>query len=259
VRIWHDNKAALAGVLITPSSEQQEFPATYALNPQREWKWKSGTTLSSENIVLDLGSAQSITSCVLVDYDNPGAPPNPTLQANSSNSWGSPPFSTSAFTLENVSGFWVATFAAQSYRYWRLLVTKDAASNVLTLGTMFLGNYFTTSHAPEFLGFERVKVDPSVHQPSAGGQISSDVRPKFRRWRIELEHHPWSQVNDLENIFETLGRHTPFVFQLDETSGSAPEVELIYARLNGDLSGRATSYASEGFRFAHRLDLQEAL
>src|SRR6185369_1741454 len=119
----YDNVIDVSGVVITPATEDLSFPAVNVANQLRKKVYKTKTTTAAESLTFDLGSAKAAAALVICEHDLKSGD-TLTLKANSSNSWGSPPF-TQAITWS--SGIIVQTFSTQSYRYWRLEVTKTSA------------------------------------------------------------------------------------------------------------------------------------
>jgi len=121
--------------VLTPSTVNSQFPVA---NIQHDFRTKVyRSTSNSDNIVIDLGSAQSVDFFAIVpDYRNGFGVSTLTLEANSADSWGAPAFSQS-ITLDTTHQVGVETFATQSYRYWRLVMSSTLG--YCEISNMFLG------------------------------------------------------------------------------------------------------------------------
>lgn len=121
------------GASVAASTEDSQYPVTNLTNPHRTKCYRS--TSNSDNIVFDLGAIEQVDSFAIVDnWKNGFGVATLTLEANATDSWGAPAFSTS-ITLDSTFGVAVKTFATQSYRYWRLVMTS-------TLGYCEIANLF---------------------------------------------------------------------------------------------------------------------
>jgi hypothetical protein len=113
-----------------------EARATYGkgnlIDLDRNNVFRSGVTFP---IVIDLGSAQQVTAFALLDHNLTAATTTLTLQANSSDSWGSPAY-VQALTVTDPLPYYLD----QTYRYWRLSIV-DSAITYVQIGELFLGTY----------------------------------------------------------------------------------------------------------------------
>jgi hypothetical protein len=119
-------------------SWQVDLRATYGterlLDRNRMTVWRA-TGDTSENIVINLGSAKAITAFVLQDHNlTSGA--TVTLQAHTSDSWGAPSYTSGALTVQDPIYF----YPSETYQYWRILLA-DAANpdGYIDAANLFLG------------------------------------------------------------------------------------------------------------------------
>lgn len=122
-------------------SWQWAAEATYGrqrlLDRNRMTWWQSAGT--SENIVFDLGSAQTPTIFFLHDH-NLSDTATVTLEGNSSNVWTAPPFSmTFSSITDPLYYYFVLTV---TYQYWRLVITDTSnPDGYIKAANAFLGTY----------------------------------------------------------------------------------------------------------------------
>lgn len=104
-------------------------------NADSEWR---STDVSDENLVIDLGSAQTPTALV-IGHHNLTSGATITLQANASDSWGAPSYSQAISWASDTIGYFLS---GQNYRYWRLRL-QDAANtdDYLRIALLYLGTY----------------------------------------------------------------------------------------------------------------------
>lgn len=116
--------------------------ATYGrqrlLDLDRNTFWKS-TDITSENLVLDLGSALTPTAIIIADHNfTSGA--TVTIEANTSDSWGAPAYT---FTFSTITDPLIL-YLSQTYRYWRIVMADATNTNsYLKIGNLYVGDYET--------------------------------------------------------------------------------------------------------------------
>lgn len=121
---------------LTASTENAQFPVSNINVNFRTKTYRS--TSNSDNIVIDFGTAESCDHFAIVDnWQNGFGVTAITIEANATDSWGSPAFTTTA-TLDNTFGVSIKAFSsAQSYRFWRIVMTSTLG--YCEVANMFLG------------------------------------------------------------------------------------------------------------------------
>lgn len=118
---------------ITASTENAQFPVANLQQDFRTRVYRS--TSNSDNIVFDMGSTEPVDYLAIVDnWQNGFGVSTITVEANATDSWGAPAFSTT-LTFDSQFGVGVKSIAEQNYRYWRFVCTS-------TLGYCELANIF---------------------------------------------------------------------------------------------------------------------
>jgi hypothetical protein len=203
---------------LTPSSQQTNFPVS---NTQHRWlskTWRSATgsgTLTA-NIVADLGSSpQSVQAFFLKNHNfSPSATVK--IQANTTNSWTSPPVDVTLTLAELIVYFWSTS---KTYRYWRVYVEDTApVTNYLEIGRIFLGPYFTPS-VNLSIDYQKTFEDPSDLLLSDGGQLSTNQKTRYRTLQIQFQYLPPDDVTEFETMFLTCGLGKELFFTRDRDSG----------------------------------------
>ena len=215
VRFFYDNLLDYAGVVLTPTSEVDTLPAENLKNELRKRVWRTGTSTGTERLVIDLGSAQAVTAFILLDHTLLNVDSGLLLEAHTSDSWGAPSFSQA---LTWADGTLAATFASQTYRYWRLSFTKSVSSQSRDIGRIFLGTYAETEHAPDFAGHDETLEDPSRKAKTLGGQTWTDLQEKFHVIVNEMTHVSQTLADQIRTIAEAVGQSISFFVQVDTSS-----------------------------------------
>ena len=122
--------------VLTASTENAQYPVSNIKDARRTKTYRS--TSNSDNIVIDLGTAESCEYFSVVDnWQNGFGVTSITIEANPTDSWGSPAFSTTAI-LDTTFGVSVKAFStAQSYRFWRIVLTSTIG--YCEIANLFLG------------------------------------------------------------------------------------------------------------------------
>jgi len=121
------------GSVISASTENAQYPISNLLDTRRTKAYRS--TSNSDNIVIDMGGAEDVDTFAIVDnWQNGFGVTAITLEANGTDSWGAPAFSTTV-TLDTTFGIGIKQFTSESYRFWRVVLTS-------TLGYCEVANIF---------------------------------------------------------------------------------------------------------------------
>lgn len=254
LRLAWSNVIDASGVVFTPTSEASGLPAKNLANELRTKVWRTGTSVAAENVVIDLGSAKSVSCVILLDHDLTAGDSAIALEANSSDAWGAPPFSQ---TLTRVPGAISAWFATQTYRYWRLKFTKSAAGETRQIGRVFLGTYYECERDVAADGLDIRQVDLTKSGKSIGGQRFSDARSSYDEISLAFSRMPQSQFDQLRTIATEVGEHRSFFISIDYVNH--PEDWLYYVVLKDLISGKSLTYGNGSLLWDANLSLEEQL
>ncbi len=227
VRFAYDNLIDRTTTTLTASSESSTLPVGNLKNHLISKTWRTGNTLTTEYVEIDLGSAQSVTCAIIGGHTLTSSDSGIKIEANTSNSWGTPAFSQS-FTWD--SGPMPLFFSSQTYQYWRLVFTKSSASETRDIGKIFLGQYFepTKNIARESLSINRRDLSRSGR--AIGGQTYADVRSQYRRINMSFQNVSQSQFDLFDSFAATVGTHTPFWVSIDHDT--RPNDWLFYVKFS---------------------------
>lgn len=255
MRMFATNLIDAAATVLSSSSADANYPLANLKNELRGLLWKTGVAVALEYVVFDLGSAQAVTSFIILDHDLLGTETLVKIQGNATDSWGAPTFSQ---TITVVVGAPITTvFASQSFRYWRFTFTKPAAANTRQFGRLFLGVYQEFTEAPDFDGFAPKDVDLSARQRTTGGQIYSDVRDMYRMFALDYPVVPQASVDILRGVVRTVGMFKSFFCQI--TPGSSGEIgEQLYVKF-AKLPEPKVSAFDSSLHYDFRVELEEVL
>lgn len=174
---------------------------------------------TEEFLVVDLGSALAVDSVALMFNPIDGITTSSTatikIQANASNSWGSPSVDV---TLTPDTQDKVATHffsSDQSYRYWRLsIIDPDNANAYLEIPKLILANATELSQNPEQV-FTYQLTDKSEIKRTDYGHLYADQRPNLRSMEFSYKYMDYSDAETLLDIYNTIQSHIPIGISLD--------------------------------------------
>lgn len=154
------------GATITPSTVDAQYPVAN-LNDERRTKTFRSTT-NADNIVFDFGIAESVDSFAIVDnWQNGFRIATLTLEANGTDSWGAPAFTTTV-TLDTTFGVGIKTFTSESYRFWRVVVTGTLG--YCEISNMFIGTAKTIATNGVSYNWQYVNKDLAMKTTNRYGQ-----------------------------------------------------------------------------------------
>jgi hypothetical protein len=255
MRFFYDNWLDYAATVFTESSENTAFPSSNVANQLRAQPWRTGVSAAAEWAQFDLGSAKAVTSFIVLDHNLTAGDTLIKIEGNTTSSFASPAFSQA---LTWASGVISATFASQSYRYWRFSFTKSAAGETRDIGRLFLGTYYTTTERPDYDGWKRGHEDLSIRQRTVGGQYYFEARQRYRTGKFDFSEIENTQKESLVTIAERVGIHTSFFVQADETAASGEAKEIVYVNFS-DLPDFSVSSFDSDYRWSGTLSVEEQL
>ena len=211
IRFFYNNLFDLA-YQVTPSSENDNFPASNLQNRFRTKVWRTaGAVPGTANLIIDHGTEKAVASIILANYSWASAPGTLNLEFNSLNSWGAPAHSESlswaatpdAYGNQNVI---VKCFASQVYRYNRLNVvySPNEIPADWDLGRIFLGTYFEPENNFEYGGVEN-PIDPSYIARSVDGQEHIDEITGYREREFVFPFESAAQWLQFQQVFNRIG------------------------------------------------------
>ena len=199
---------------ITSYSENPNYPALTAFNDTRLSRYYKSVGCTAEWLKFSFTTPVAASYLALMNH-NMTSGATVVVQANSSDSWGSPAFSQTITIPTAVSGetTWaVAAFSAtKTYQYWRITIA-DAANpdTFIKIGYVFLGTVLTMP-GMDISGISIPKNSTSLAQESYAGQTYGDTRLKYRTASFNFSGVSTTDKVNLESFFYTVDIITPFI------------------------------------------------
>ena len=196
--------------IMTASSNTVLYPVQNVLDSRLTRQYRTDLATLAE-IVYDLGSALSVNTIEIANHNVSSSFTVLKLQANTSNSWGSPAFE---INLTWLIGIIVADFPTETYRYWRIVI--DDATNTdgfikvgrgwLGVGYNPLGISFNVNHR---------RLSKSIKTVTPGGQTYLDKRYFYWLIKIKIPKITEEQHAKLVELFEIVDIGIPFFVTFD--------------------------------------------
>jgi hypothetical protein len=250
MRFYYNNLADIATV--TASTANSSYPASNVQVHLITKLYKTLGTQATEALVFDMGSAVPVTACILYATNFDGTETNCKIQGNSADSWTSPAFSED-LTADGTT--LSATFASQTYRYWRVVFTKANATDIRSIGRVFIGTYVDTQE-PDWGGFKRTIDETTIIGQSLGGQ--EYAYRKDQRYILELDFSilPKTDYDNLVTVLTSCGLHKPLFVQL---TAHTDIDALYYARLGSHSAQKVSGILGSGLAWDVSLTLRQQI
>lgn len=215
VKFWNFNLVDQDQTVITPSSTNALFPADNIKDSRSTKVFRS--TAASCNIVFDFITTESVDSILLApNFINSWGFITPiTVEANPTDTWGAPAFSTTitAAEVDQVHGIAIKEFSAQSYRFWRLTFT---GGSYVELSKVFIGSVQSVGTRSVSFGWAYADTDLSQSIANRYGQKFTDIITGLKRMSFSLNLLGKDEMDDVFSVFDYNRTHIPFFFELTD-------------------------------------------
>jgi len=195
----------LDAATLTESSQDNNYPAENTQNSQLARVWKT-TGVTSENIVIDLLSAASVTFAAVLGH-NLTSSATLKIQGNATNAWGAPTVD-ETITIADLA---FKSFTGASLRYWRF--TFADATNTdgyLKVGRLYVGPKLTPA-AAHHVGFTEARFDTSETFLSVSGQVFGDIGVEGRLYDYSLPILTNTEKGYFTTMYATTKKVKPFI------------------------------------------------
>lgn len=238
----YENKLESVQAVLTADQEDASYPAENLVTGVYAQPWRTTDVLSSHNVVQDFGAAVEVDTVWLGNVNlTSGATVK--IQANASDSWGAP----SVDETLTVSGLgqdpahvnlWHELSSAQTYRYWRLLITDGSnPDGWLEVGEWWLGSRVSLAGGEDFQTVHsEIYPDRNLLHETEWAQeyVYSRDLDDIRTFSLRFRPKGVSNLNVLRKLKRyTNGSGRAFVFAPNRT---ATPVESFFVRMTGDFT-----------------------
>lgn len=241
-RIMDYNYVFQSNVTLTPSTEDTFFPASNLANFGRTKVWRT-TSVTSQSLVIDLKTTESIDTFIMLFHPLDGSSLSEgatvTLQGNATDEWSSPAYSGTPTLDEDFEIYSLFLSAAQTYRYWRLVITDPSNDlGYIEVGKIILTKATQLSQCPE-IGFSYKNDDLSKQSRNDFNQVYVDVKPNVRTFEFNYAVLSMDDFETLQTIYDRVGSSVPICMSLDtQESLFDKDRFIIYGHMDGTLNSK---------------------
>lgn len=221
---------------ITASSEDAFFPVSNIADPRKSKVFRTVEGTTSVTVVFDFITTETVNAVLLQGGLNGlGFAGNLTIEANATDSWGSPAFSTT-LTPNETFNKGAVTFADQEYRFWRLSAS-NAGEDYVELGKIFIGKKLAiddTNLRNITFGWKWELEDFADKSFNRYGEVFVDEITKLYRLQAGFQYLKQTQAYNLIDGLYLVGKSKPLWLLIDseETFSDTKERFMIYGYLN---------------------------
>lgn len=234
---------------VSASSENVIYPVENVQNGRLAKPWRT-LSATGVNCIVDLGAAVAIDTVAIMGHTLTTSA-TVVIEANSSDSWGAPAWST---TLTALEGMILKFFdAAQTYRYWRYTI-EDATngSAYLDIGRLWLGDYLQID-PPSTANFSVKKERSDTVTYGRARQKYATEGVGWRSFDLDFRAYHGTVLTAIQTMYDTVGNHQSVIFANFDTDRNYPIVEPVYCSIDGSID-----FSHKGnMRFDYRLTLTE--
>lgn len=241
----------IASSAITPSSVV--FPIANIKEQRLSIRWKSDSA-TTQSIVFDLNpistALTSINTIAILGH-NIITGTGITVEANTTDSWGTPAFSTSMTVIESGA---ILNFlsSSQLYRYWKF---SFSGQGNLEIGRIWLGEYITIMPSC-LIGFTVTKMRSDNVEHNRGRQKFANIGIGWRKFEMEFPPTGEDTIRIVSGLFDYVGNHSSFIFCNFDSLRDYILVEPCYVSINND---KLDFTNTNNMKFNWSLELEEEL
>lgn len=215
VKFFVNNGITTDDTVLTASSEDAFFPASNLKNPFTTKVYRSVTGVTSANVVIDTLTSEEADSLLIKGstIDGFGFNGDLTFEANGADVWTSPAFSTT-ITPNSEFNLAIQTLSpSQNYRFWRV---SGTGTSFFELSTIFIGKFVQMTTNNIDFGWSYINRDISKISRNRYGQRFIDQINDSDEIKATFKLLNKTELDIILDVFDTVGRHTPFWFIVDE-------------------------------------------
>lgn len=212
MRILHKNYWK-SGTILSSTNDNPKFPSEDTQNETKQTFWRTKATyVSSQSIIIDLGSAIECTMVALLNHNlTSGA----TIQMKGADDAAITVNVVTETVTYNAVNLFFFFSAARTKQYWQLLIS-DAANpaTYLQVGPVILGKHWTVSENFNYL-YGRGVEDYSEVAFTDSRVVSAAVKAKPEGFTLPFRMLTDGSALNVRELIKEVGVHSPFVVCFD--------------------------------------------
>jgi hypothetical protein len=217
ISFYHVNLVNQIQTVITAGDENSFFPASNIADDRRTKVYRSNGV--SDSIVFDFSSIEGVDSILIVPHiiNGFGFSDPVTVEANATDSWGAPAFSTTITSseIDQSHNIAIKEFTEESYRFWRLTFSSGSYVEV---ANVFIGKQKLIGTSPAnrsiSLGWSYQSGDRSTIQENRYGQKFIDEIARQKAFTFQFEILSKDELDDFLEMYDRNGKTIPFYVRI---------------------------------------------
>lgn len=231
-------------------TEDLLYPVANLKNGRLAKRWRS-TAGTAQTVVCDLGAAATVNTVAILGH-NISSASTLTIEAHTSDSWGTPALS--AITLTHQAGAILRFFASAGvFRYWRF--TLDDGTNgdgYVEAGRLWLGEYVAIN--PSSLDtFSVTKKRGDTVTYGRDRQKFATEGVGWRQFDLSFPRTSGSALTAVQTMYDAVGNHSSLIFCNFDSLRTYDLVEPCYCSIVGDIGFQHKQH----MKFEWRMKLEE--
>ena len=215
------------------------YPAANLQNQRLSKRWRS-TSPTAQTVVVNLGSAMTVDTVAVLGH-NLESSAAITIEAHTSDSWGTPALSAVSLTYnaDTILQYWGS---AAVFQYWRF--TLDDATNTdgyVEAGRLWLGTYLSIDPSST-LAFTVTKQRSDTVAYGRDRQKYATEGVGWREFNLSFPRTNGSALTSIQTMYDTVGNHSSVIFSNFDSLRTYPLVEPVYCSIVGEVAFRHTRY-----------------
>jgi hypothetical protein len=264
--LWMTRNLADLGTWASVEGSDPYYPVANIQHEQTYKVWKSLGAAATEKLRLSLGAEYAelddkITR-VIIHGHNFDSTWSVKVEAGNDNTFASFVYDSGALDPSDYPDGTIflsipADEAMQPYQYIQITITKPAASSIAQVGRVYVGEAYDAGvdGRPDYTGVSRERVDPSPVSYSPGHQRFVERKAQFDMVALDFSYMPEAVIDQLRDIYYSLGKGTPFFLQIDPTGTLN---RAYYMGFASNFPEKVVAYGSD-YYWDHRLSLEQQL
>jgi aspartyl/asparaginyl-tRNA synthetase len=219
LKLWNYNLVDQGTAIITATNENALFPVLNLKDPRRTKVFRS--TTNSTVILFDFLTTQEVDSIVITPHSKNGfgfvAPI--TIEANPTNTWGSPAFSTTIASgdIDQIHEIAIKEFAEQNFRFWRVSIS---GASYVELSNIFIGKMLLIGTGRTFsYDWQYVQAELSQFVVNRYGQRFSDIIDTQKRISASINLLTKEEIDDFFQMYDYNRTVRPFYMKIESAAG----------------------------------------
>ena len=224
-----------AGSAPTALTADLLYPVANMQNQRLSKRWRS-TSPTAQTIVVNLGSAQAVNTVAILGHNLSGSAAV-TIEAHTSDSWGTPALSAITLTY-NAGAILKYLTTSQTFQYWRYIIDDPTNTDgYVEVGRPWLGTFIAIN--PSSLdAFTVTKKRSDIVTYGRDRQKYATEGVGWRNFNLSFPRTGGSALTAIQTMYDAVGNHGSVIFSNFDNLRTFEIVEPCYTSIVGEIDFR---------------------